>query len=147
MKVVNVDIIKEVEKLRLKAYLPTKNDVWTIGYGHTDGVVEGQEISEAKALEFLKEDLDEVEKGILRYVRVPLTQNQYDALCSLIFNIGLGNFAKSTVLKLLNKKDYLGAANAFLMWTKQKNRRTGVFEVLDGLVIRRKKERNLFLNG
>lgn len=137
-RIKNVDAIKEHEALRLTAYLPTKNDVWTIGYGHTKGVKEGMVISEAQAEKFLYEDIAWVEDVIDSTVKVPLTQNQRDALGSLIFNIGGTQFRSSTVLKRLNEKDYKGAADAFLMWCKQK----GV--VLKGLVRRREQERKLF---
>lgn len=145
MKVKNIEMIKESEGLRLKAYLPTPNDVWTIGYGHTKGVRPGDIITEDEAVEFLYQDLDWVEKVIYSTVKVPLTQNQFDALASLIYNIGGTNFRGSTVLKRLNSKNYSGAADAFLMWNKQRNRKTGQLEELRGLTIRRRKERELFL--
>lgn len=137
-RIKNVQAIKDHEALRLTAYLPTKNDVWTIGYGHTKGVKEGMVITEAQAEKFLREDIAWVEDVIDSIVKVPLTQNQRDALGSLIFNIGGTAFANSTVLRKLNEKDYSGAADAFLMWVKQK----GV--VLKGLVRRREQERKLF---
>lgn len=137
-RIKNVQAIKDHEALRLTAYLPTKNDVWTIGYGHTKGVKEGMVITEAQAEKFLREDIAWVEDVIDSTVKVPLTQNQRDALGSLIFNIGGTAFANSTVLRKLNEKDYSGAADAFLMWCKQK----GV--VLKGLVRRREQERKLF---
>ena len=137
-RIKNINAIKEHEALRLTAYLPTKNDVWTIGYGHTKGVKEGMVITEAQAEKFLREDIAWVEDVIDSTVKVPLTQNQRDALGSLIFNIGGTAFANSTVLRKLNEKDYKGAADAFLMWCKQK----GV--VLKGLVRRREQERKLF---
>ena len=102
-------------------------------------------ITEAGAEELLRQDLGWVERVISKYIKVPLTQNQYDSLASLIFNIGEGNFSKSTVLKRLNSKDYKGAADAFLMWNKQKNKSTGKLEVLNGLTKRRNEERELFL--
>ncbi len=142
----NVDIIKRHEGLRLQAYLPTPNDKWTIGYGHTKTAQKGMVITEARAEELLKQDLAWVEDCIKRLVKVPLTQNQYDALASLIFNIGEGNFSKSTVLRKLNEKDYEGAASAFTMWNKQRNKSTGEMDVLKGLTKRREEERKLFLS-
>lgn len=138
-RVKNVVLIKEHEGLRLKAYLPTADDVWTIGYGHTRNVYPGMIITEKQAEEFLKEDLAWVESTIGDHVKVPLNQNQYDALASLIYNIGSGAFAGSTLLKKLNTKDYQGAADQFLVWNKQKGK------TLRGLVDRRKRERGLFL--
>lgn len=142
----NIDIIKRHEGLRLNAYLPTPNDRWTIGYGHTKTAHSGMVITKAEAEELLRKDLDWVEKAIAKLVKVPLKQNQYDALASLIFNIGEGNFSKSSVLRKLNEKDYLGAADSFLMWNKQRNKKTGKLEELKGLTKRRIEERGLFLN-
>lgn len=144
MRTKNVDAIKDHEKLRLTAYLPTKNDVWTIGWGHTKTAKQGMVITEAQAEQLLRQDLDWVEDTIKRLVKVPLEQNQFDALASLIFNIGGANFTKSTVLRKLNAGDYKGAADAFLMWDKQKDRVTGNMIKLRGLTIRRNEERALF---
>lgn len=146
MQIKNVGIIKHHEQLRLAAYLPTKDDVWTIGYGHTKTAKKDMVITEAKAEELLLQDLAWVNEAINKYVTVPLNQNQVDALGSLIFNIGSTNFSKSTVLRKLNQKDYTGAADAFLMWNKQRSKTTGQMVVLNGLTKRRKEERELF-NG
>lgn len=145
MRLQDIEMIKEHEGLRLNAYLPTKNDVWTIGYGHTKTAHKGMIITQERAEQLLREDIKWVEKAIRENVKVPLTQNQYDALGSLIYNIGAGAFSKSTLLSRLNNGDYVGAANQFLVWNKQTNRKTGVKEVLPGLVRRRKAERELFL--
>lgn len=146
MRIKNVDAIKEHEALRLTAYLPTKNDVWTIGWGHTKTTKQGMVITEAQAEQLLMDDLQWVEAVIDRMVKVAITQNQRDALGSLIFNIGATNFSKSTVLRKLNAKDYKGAADAFLMWDKQKDKQTGQMVALRGLTRRRQQERDLF-NG
>jgi lysozyme len=140
-KIKNIEMIKKHEGLRLDAYLPTPNDVWTIGYGHTKTAKQGMKISEAKAEELLRADIAWVEASIAKNVKVPLTQNQYDALASLIYNIGGTAFAKSTLLKMLNAGDYHGAANQFLRWDKQKGK------TLRGLTRRREEERMLFLKG
>lgn len=144
MRIRNVDAIKKHEALRLTAYLPTKDDVWTIGYGHTKTARRGMVITEAQAEELLRQDLAWVEDVIDRFVKVPLTQNQHDALGSLIFNIGGGAFSKSTVLRRLNAGDYKGAADAFLMWDKQRDRTTGKMNTLRGLTRRRQEERAMF---
>jgi lysozyme len=144
MKVSNIDIIKKHEGLRLTAYMPTKDDVWTIGWGHTKTARQGMTISQAQAETLLRQDLDWVEKTIKTLVKVPLKQNQFDALASLIFNIGGNAFSKSTVLRRLNAGDYSGAADAFLMWDKQRDRKTGKMNTLRGLTIRRNEERALF---
>lgn len=135
-----LDMIKKHEALRLHAYLPTKNDVPTIGYGHTKGVYLGMVITEKQATQFLKEDCGWVEKVLSDCVKVPLNQNQYDALASFIFNVGGGAFKNSTLLKKLNSGDYRGAADQLPRWNKQK----GI--VLRGLTKRRAEERDLFLS-
>lgn len=142
----DVSLIKRYEGLALKAYLPTPNDKWTVGYGHTKTAHRGMVITEDQAEDLLRSDLSWVEDCIRRLVKVPLTNNQYDAVGSLIFNIGEGNFSKSTVLKKLNLLDYRGAADAFLMWNKQRNKATGQLQVLNGLTRRREEERKLFLS-
>ena len=144
MRIKNIDAIKEHEALRLTAYLPTKDDVWTIGWGHTKTARQGMVITVAQAEALLRDDLAWVEDTIDALVKVPITQNQRDALGSLIFNIGRPNFSKSTVLRKLNAGDYRGAADAFLMWNKQRDRKTGQMNVLRGLTKRREQERAMF---
>ncbi|EBL9885621.1 lysozyme, partial [Salmonella enterica] len=102
-------------------------------------VVSGMTITAEKSSELLKEDLQWVEDAISSLVRVPLNQNQYDALCSLIFNIGKSAFAGSTVLRQLNLKNYQAAADAFLLWKK-------AGKDPDILLPRRRRERALFLS-
>jgi lysozyme len=140
MSISNLEIIKESEGLRLKAYLPTPNDVYTIGYGHTKTAEKEMVITLAGAEALLLHDLKWVEDAIHKYVKVPLNQNQYDALCSFVYNLGATNFKNSTLLKKLNKKDYNGAAHELLRWDKQKGK------VLRGLTKRRQLEKDLFLS-
>lgn len=135
-----VDLIKAFEGRRLRAYRCSAG-VWTIGYGHTGDVKPGDRISPDKAEKLLREDLRKFEDGVSIRVQVPLTQNQFDALVSFSFNVGIGALGRSTLLKKLNKKDYRGAANEFRKWNK------GGGRVLAGLVRRRKAERALFLSG
>jgi GH24 family phage-related lysozyme (muramidase) len=140
MKINNISLIKKHEGLRLEAYLPTPNDVWTIGYGHTHTTKQGMKITEKQAEALLRKDIAWAEKAVNNLVVVPLTQNQFDALVSFVFNVGEGAFSTSTLLRLLNSGDYNGAANQFLRWNKQKGR------VLNGLTKRREEERKLFLS-
>lgn len=137
-----LDLIKSYEQLRLVAYSATpeefKRGIWTIGWGHISGVKKGDTCTEAEAEQFLRDDLEDSEGGIYSLVRVQLNQNQYDALVSLVFNIGRGAFASSTLLKKLNLSDYAGASDQFLRWDKQ----AGV--VLKGLTRRRAEEQALF---
>lgn len=136
------NIIKEFEGLRLKAYLCSAS-VWSIGYGHTRNVKRGDVINESQADCFLMQDLYLVEQQINTIVRVKLTQRQYDALCSLIFNIGVYHFSKSTLLAKLNSGDYIGAAMEFKRWNKACVK--GKLTVLTGLIRRRQKEEALFM--
>lgn len=134
-------IIKEYEGLRLEAYTCPAG-VWTIGWGHTGPEVEdGLEISLDEAQEYFEEDLLKFETGIRKYVMVEINQNQFDALVSLSYNIGIGAFKSSTLLRKLNAGDIQGAANQFLVWKYESKR------VLPGLVRRRKSERELFLKN
>lgn len=133
-----LELIRGYEQLRTKAYLPTPDDVWTLGYGHTAGVKEGDTCTEAQALEWLREDCAEAEQCLERSVKVPLAQNEYDALVSLIFNIGCGAFKASTMLRLLNARDYDGASGQFRRWNRQAGKE------LAGLTRRRASEERMF---
>ena len=137
----NIDMIKKYEDLRLKAYLPTPHDVWTVGWGHTSGAFKGQVITTEQAEEFLRKDLAWVTKVISDAVKVPLTQMQYDALASFIFNIGGPSFHTSTMLQKLNAYDFVGASKEFPRWNKQKGK------ILNGLITRRALEQEYFLRG
>lgn len=131
------DLIKKFEGKYLKAYLCPAG-VPTIGYGHTTGVKMGDEISDECAERLLLQDYMQAEQTVLKLVKVPLTSNQLGALASFVFNLGEGNFAKSTLLKKLNASDFIGAANEFDKW---------VFAAgikLKGLIARRAAERKLF---
>lgn len=140
MKISNegLNLIKKYEGLRLQAYLDPAN-VWTIGYGHTgDDVEEGMEISEEEATDLLLKDLNRFEP-VINKVESPLTQSMYDALVSFTYNVGGGAFLKSTLLRKLAVRDYVGAADEFPRWNK------GGGRVLNGLVRRRAEEKALFL--
>lgn len=138
-----LELLKQHEGLRLKAYPDPASggDPWTIGYGHTHGVKQGDEITAEQAEDFLLEDLGWVEDCLARVVRVPLAQAQFDALASLIFNIGAPGFERSTLLRKLNAGDYAGAAEEFGRW----NMAAGAVNA--GLTRRRGDERALFLSG
>jgi lysozyme len=134
-----LNLIKKHEGLRLIAYLPTPNDVWTIGYGHTKTAKPGMRITERGAEELLRGDIAWAEEAVRKRVKVPLNQNQFDALVSFVFNVGERQFGSSTLLRFLNEGNYVAAANQLLRWDKQKGK------VLQGLVTRRHQERDLFL--
>ncbi|MCP9267895.1 lysozyme [Xenorhabdus sp. XENO-1] len=137
-----INKIKSYEGLRLHAYPDpaTGAEPWTIGYGHTRGVKPEQIITEQQAETFLHEDLIPIYAEIQRIVKVPLTQGQFDALCSFIFNLGIGNFIYSTLLKKLNLADYQGAAKEFLKWDRADGR------VLADLRVRRASEQKMFMS-
>ena len=141
MQIYNESLIKKWESLELKAYKPTKNDVWTIGWGHTKNVRPGQVITEAQAEEFFDEDKAWVEQFMATKVKVPLSQNQYDAVASWVFNVGAKNASSSTLIRKLNAKDYEGAAHELPRWNKQKGK------VLNGLTRRRAEEMEYFLRS
>jgi len=138
-----LELIKSFEGLGLKAYL-CPSGVLTIGYGHT-GKVRGNKITlqttitpeEAETL--LKEDLTRFEKAVDSLVKVPLNNNQFDALVSFVFNIGINAFSGSTLLKLLNSGDYKGASQQFKRWIYGNSNK-----VLEGLKKRRTAEEKLF---
>lgn len=132
-----LDLIKSFEGLRLSAY-KCPAGVWTIGYGTTAGVKEGQVITKERADELLRDDVKRFEDQVLRLVKVPLTQGQLDALVSFTYNLGAANLGNSTLLRLLNAGDYKGAAAQFDRWTKAGGKE------LPGLVKRRAAERALF---
>ncbi len=113
----------------------------TIGYGHM--LTPGENftrMSQEEAQNLLRQDVQSAENVIQRYVTVKLTQGQYDALCSFIYNLGEGNFRNSTLLRRINAGNFDEAANEFSRWIKA----NGL--VLKGLQTRRAEERNLFLN-
>ncbi|WP_387440446.1 lysozyme, partial [Photorhabdus sp. RM105S] len=100
----------------------------------------GDAITERQAEQFLLDDLAPVYITLENSVKVPLTQGQFDALCSFIFNCGASAFVRSTLLKKLNAGDYKGAANQFMEWNKAGGR------VLPGLDARRASEKTMFLS-
>lgn len=140
---VGINLISGFEDTRFKAY-DDGVGVWTIGTGTTvypNGVKvkQGDTCTPEQAKTYFKHDLAKFEKTVNESVTVPLNQNQFDALVSLTYNIGAGALKNSTLLKLLNKGDYKGAADQFLAWKKAGGK------VLPGLVRRREAERALFL--
>lgn len=132
------ELIKGFESCRLQAYLPTADDVPTIGYGHTKGVQMGDTCTQAVADAWFLEDVAWAEECVGKAVTSVLTQNEFDALVSLCFNIGCGAFGKSTLVKLLNAGDYDASAREFRRWDKQRG------TVLAGLTRRRAAEEKLF---
>ena len=151
-----IEQIKKDEGVRSRPYqCPAL--LWTVGVGHVidpnhakvkladrkqlpipagwDRVLSADEIDE-----ILRKDLARFESGVLRLIKVPMTQGQFDALVSFSFNVGLGNLQNSTLRMKLNRGDYEGAAEQFLVWTKAGGR------VLPGLVKRRTHEKEMYLS-
>ena len=135
-----LEALKREEGKRLTSYKDSRG-VWTIGYGSTGPHVgPGQRITDKEAEDLLKQDLTRFEYAVNKNVKVPVTQNQYDAMVSLSYNIGDGGFAKSDVVKKLNSFDYEGAAASFRNWSKAGNNSTV-------LAARREREIGTFMNG
>lgn len=115
-------LIKEYEGLRLKAYRCSAG-VLTIGWGHTSAAGEpvvksGSSISKAEAERIFDRDIENFAVGVEKLIKVDLNENQMGACVSLAFNIGLGAFSKSSVLRFVNKSKFSDAADAFLLWNK-----------------------------
>ncbi|MFN3585662.1 lysozyme [Phenylobacterium sp.] len=137
-----IDLIERFEGYRRKAAaLPDGR--WTIGYGHTLTAREGAEVSEEDAEALLIYDLIAVAHAVNEHVFTPLNQNQFDALCSFAFNLGLDSFRRSQVLKRLNEGEVIQAACAMELWRKAEFQ--GQRIVIDALVRRRAAEKALFL--
>ena len=131
------DFVKRWEGRELKAYQCSAGK-WTIGYGHVNGVQEGDEISPAEAEQLLVEDLTAIADDLHRLVHGPVSESQNSALLTLAFNIGATALKKSTLLFHLNHKRYDEAAAEFGKWIYAGGK------VSDGLKRRRKAERELF---
>jgi len=134
-----VNIIKEFEGLRLKAYRCPAGK-WTLGYGTTFGVEEGNVITKEQAEEMLSEDVASFAKRIENLIKVKTTDNQFCSLVSLCYNIGIGNFKNSTLLKYLNNGWFEQIPSQFMRWNKIKGEEVG------GLTRRRKAEVALWLS-
>jgi lysozyme len=132
-----IELIKASEGLRLTAYRDSAG-ILTIGYGSTGGIKPGQKITPEQAEAMLVDDLDEAADAVRKLVTVPLTQGQFDALCSFVFNLGAGRLRDSTLLRLLNQGKYGEAAAQFRFWVMAGGK------PLPGLVKRRAAERALF---
>ena len=134
-------LVEKSEGDVLKAYPDpaTGGAPWTIGYGHTGPEVHpGMRITQQEADAYLEQDLCRVGQQISKVVHVELSQDEFDALVCFVYNIGIGNFMNSTMLRLLNMGKFDEASNEFEKWTK------GAGKVMPGLVARRQEEKDLF---
>lgn len=147
-----IKLIKSFEGLRLQAYRDVAG-VWTIGYGSTryhDGklVKPGDKLANENQAETLfRNTLKQYEDAVNNHVKVPINQVQFDSLVSFTYNEGVGALAGSSLLKLLNEKDYEAAAAHFLIWDKITDPKTGDKVLCTTLVNRRKAESKLFLSS
>ena len=145
-----LNVIKTFEGLSLSAYRDEAG-VWAIGYGSTryhDGktVKPGDKLAnELQADALFRNTMGQYEDAVSRSVKVPLSQNQFDALVSFTYNIGAGGLEESTMLVKLNEKNYAEAAAHFLAWDKITDPKTGQKIVSAILFQRRKEESHLFL--
>ncbi|MGK7923566.1 MAG: glycoside hydrolase family protein [Trichodesmium sp.] len=144
-----LELIKKWEGLLLNAYLDPVG-IPTIGYGTTrypngEKVRLGERISERDAEAYLRYECSKIAREISQVIKVPLNQNQFDALVSFAYNVGTGAFQGSTLLRKLNQGDYQGAANEFSRWVNGVV--NGVFQPLPGLVSRRADEKALFIRA
>ena len=133
-----IDLVKSFEGFRPHAYLCPAG-VWTIGYGTTEYVELGDTVTEEQACDLLRQDVQEAADAVDDLVDVELTQQQYDALCSFIYNVGREAFRNSTLLKMLNQgRAIKDIAPQFDRWIRAGG------NVLPGLVKRRAAERKMF---
>lgn len=146
-----INLIKQLEGCRLQAYDDftgkpvnaggTVKGTLTIGVGHTGkDVIAGQIITQERATDLLKKDITNVEKTINAVIKVKINQNQYDALCSFVFNVGSTAFKGSTMLKFINQNKFAEAAECFKDWHRGNN----IPHLLDK---RRIKEKELFIRA
>ena len=132
-----LSLIKKFEGCEYNAYKCAAG-VWTIGYGHTAGVKEGDLVTQQEAENLLTKDLEEFEESVIEAVDMPMSQHQFDALVSWTFNLGPSNLNSSTMLKVLNKGDYEDVPAQIKRWNKAGGK------VLEGLTRRREAEALLF---
>ena len=137
-----LQMIKNKEGFRSKAY-QDEGGIWTIGYGHTGNVKPGDTITKEKAETLLRSEVKKFENTVNKKVKVPISQNMFDALTVLCYNIGQGAFSDSTLLKKLNAGDYRGAQAQFAVWNKVKDKNNN-YVVSEGLTKRRAEEAALF---
>lgn len=137
-----IDLIKQFEGCKLTAY-KDGGGVWTIGWGHTSAagapeVKEGLTITQQQANKILADDLAKFSEGVAKLIKVEISQDQFDALVSFAYNVGLGAFGSSTLLKKLNAKDFEAVPAQLMRWTKDNGKEVG------GLVRRRRAEAALW---
>lgn len=144
MSAKGIVLLCRFEGLRLEAYLDSAN-IWTIGYGTTvypnkQRVAQHDQCTVEQAQSFMRHDLQRFEKAVAAAITVSVNQNQFDALVSLSYNIGIAAFQQSTLLKYLNSTDFKAASDQFDVWVKAGGK------TVQGLVNRRTIEKAYFLS-
>lgn len=134
------------EGLRLDAYRDEAG-VPTICYGHTKGVKMGDRATPEQCDKYLREDMTWAQAAVRAGVKVPITQNQFDALTVFVFNVGATNFSGSTLLRKLNSGDTIGAAAEFPKWSNLRDSHTKQLRFSKGLWNRRMAEQELFMKA
>lgn len=137
-------LLKSFEGCKLEAYQDQKG-VWTIGWGCTRDVVEGLTIDQAEADFRLMNDVRSVSGRVMSLVKAPITDNQFTAMVCFAYNVGTGALRDSMLLQLVNAKRYQEAAEEFMKWSHITV--DGQKIAVDGLLKRRKAERDLFLSA
>ena len=132
-------LIKKFEGCELTAYQDAV-DVWTIGYGHTKKVCQGDCITQEEADQMLEDELIEYEDYVNDMVTVDLQQNEFDSLVAWTYNLGPSNLKSSTMLKEINAKNFSRVPSEMRRWNKAGGK------TLDGLIRRREAESLLFMN-
>ncbi len=133
-----LSLVEKFEGCELKAY-QDQGGIWTIGYGHTANVYPGMTITLQEAEMYAQQDLEIAEIYVNTFVKVELTQNEFDALVDFVFNLGGENFKTSTMLNLLNNGEYNLAADQFARWDRCRG------QIVAGLLRRRTAEEECFL--
>lgn len=134
-----MEAVKQIESFEAKAYWDKFGKVWTIGYGRTGGVHDGDTTDREYEEAWLHWELTRIGREIEKMVTVSMVQNQFEALASFVYNVGLGAFRRSTMLKRINASDDR-AHEEFDRWVHAK----GQVKPVQGLVNRRKRERAWF---
>ncbi|MEZ8234808.1 lysozyme [Vibrio splendidus] len=139
--------IANEEGCQLKPYQCSAN-VWTVGLGHTQGVTKDTKLTENNVAEYFVKDIAAAERVINKHLTQPPNQGEYDMMVSFVYNLGAGNFTRSTLLKKFNQGDHQGACNEYPRWVfvngkdcrlKQSN--------CAGIPKRRAKEQHVCLSG
>ncbi len=139
--------VANMEGCRLKAY-QCSADKWTAGLGHTHSIKPGDSITLEQAADYFIEDVAQAEQIVNSSISQAPTQSEYDMMVSFVFNLGAGNFKRSTLLKKFNAGDRIGACNEYLRWVYVSGKNCRIkANNCSGIVTRREVERRVCLNG